>query len=200
MKLEEGLSLIYTRPNDVRVYEYQGQSEPVFYKKHRRKVGLGENFMLGVLNTKTKYIVRLDEEVSLPYCDAMTIMENHPEIKAVYPIYHIMEETEYGYSKTVNIVPYPQGAGIVYDRDAFLEVGGYDTSLDYQADLDFYIRFIMRWGCMVPFAGIYYWTKDGKNRSINHKDKLLYARKKILDKYGLKDSDAHHFGMYHYVR
>ena len=195
------MSLIYTRPHDVRVYEYRGQTEPVFYQKHGKKVGLAENFMLGVENSKTKYICRMDDdENSLPFSDALMILKNHSEIKAVHPIYHIVSINEMSQWTLHNIVPYPQGAGIVYDREAFLSIGGYDTSLDYQADLDFYIRFVLRWGCMMPYAGVYYWNRNGENRSLNDKVKVLEVRKSILNKYGFQDSDVPQFGMYAYVR
>ena len=212
MKSHEELAVIDVSPKKVQCF-YRSSYPKICYEiEHKKPKTLGENFMLGVKNTDSKYLVRIDGDDSWD-CTydgkyALEMLDHHNEYKAVYPFYRLFKITPpkprpdkslgtIEGCQTVNIINSPQGAGIVYDREAFMSVGGYDKTLQYQADLDFYIRFRSQY-----LMGIYpsiYWWRLGDNQSITHKDKLLAQRKKILHKYDLEEYNIPHFGAYAYV-
>lgn len=152
---------------------------------------LSVNFMDAVRSTQSEVIVRIDGDDSL---DPDYISYGLHLVKkfqsAISPTYLIPE-----YWFTVNK---PQGAGIFYPRSQFLYVGGYDETLDYQADLDFYIRYTQLYPIRHIDSLIYKW-RVANGRSLRNTDKILPIRQQILERYGLSDEDVHHFGAYAYV-
>jgi hypothetical protein len=156
--------------------------------------------MLGVENTKSKYLMRLDGDDWMSACltEQNHIFEigfdilNNYNYQAVTPFYVIYKDPF-----SMRVVIEPQGAGIMYKRNAFLEVGGYDVKMDVQADLDFYIRFSSQFN-LTNFPLCYRWNVSDQSRSMNKK-LMLEHRDRILKKYELEDWEVHHFGAYAYV-
>ena len=150
---------------------------------------LGKSMMAGVRTSESKYIVRIDGD-DLPseyYLDYGLYLTKSLGI-AVSPRYLI--------DGLWTFVDKPQGAGIFYEREKFMEVGGYDETLDYQADLDFYIRYTKKYPITTSYGLIYYW-KPGRSKTL--RPEIKNARQLILNKYCMKDSEVHHFGAYAYV-
>ena len=188
------LAIIIVKPKKVVVFYDSGTTNPVLSVEHNEPKSLSVNFMLGVENTESKYIVRIDGDDNYPdmlklfYAATMALACN-PEVDAFSPIY-----------KTIDgelITNKPQGAGILYKREDFLDVGGYDKTLDIQADLDFYIRFTKKYK-MGLYSLVYIWNFIG-GRSFKRKDELSRVRAEILKKHNLQDTDVHHFGAYAYI-
>ena len=152
---------------------------------------LSISFNRAVKDTDKKYIVRIDGGDTIPeYFFQYGLYLTKSLGIAISPVYLMLD-----YWKRVWE---PQGAGIFYEREKFLEIGGYDESLDFQADLDFYIRYTRKYKIHTETSLIYPWKVNG-GRSLTNKDKILGVRKQILDKYGMKDDEVYHFGSYAYV-
>ncbi len=163
----------------------------VYEQKYEEPCPLSKNFMNGVKRSSSTYLVRVDcGDIINNFDQALTILRSS-SCRAVYPLYEML------YDGRVILVDKPQGAGIVYDREAFMSVGGYDTQLDYQADLDFYIRFTSKYS-MFMYLEPYVWRVDKYSRSLN-RGLMLSERKKILDRYQYEDDEVHHFGSYAYI-
>lgn len=145
-----------------------------------------------VRSTSSKYIVRVDGDDPLH-----DVWEYYFEYGLhLIKRYGIATSPTYLIKGAWKTVKYPQGAGIFYERDKFMEIGGYDESLDHQADLDFYIRYTKRFSIYPSDSLIYLWTPG---RSRTRTPEISSARNRILSKYGLKEHDVHHFGAYAYI-
>lgn len=206
-KLKHDLIIIVTRPREVVCYQYDGLLAPVYSYTFKRKTSLSKCFMKGVLNTQSKYIVRIDGDDydftrGMPFGIGVEILDKYPNICAVYPTYKIFNIDKCGLLNHLAWCPYPQGGGIIYNREAFIGCGGYDTRIDHQADLDFYIRFRGE-NKTLHYPAIYYWYCSGKNRSLN-KNLMLKRRKEVLrnhfeDDTVIMDDFIPHFGLYAYI-
>ena len=201
-KLFSDLVIIKVSPKEITAYDSAMYPIPLWIKTFRQKHTLGWNFMYGVKHTKSKYLMRVDADDDFHPCYkvsyGLNILRFRSDINAVSPFYEIFYNNpdNAGNYTVLNVVTRPQGAGIIYDREAFMDVGGYNSFLKYQSDLDFYIKFTNKY-TMGLYPAIYGWRyKD--NGSIKHKDDILILRKEILKKYNKMDNDVHHFGMYAY--
>ena len=197
MKSEDGLSVIYLKPDFIAIYEYPDLKVP-YITISQKPLPLSKNFNKAVKECETKYIVRIDGDDELLINESCIrigydFLKKHPELKAASPHYFLKDK----YDRTLASIAYPQGAGIIYDREAFLSIGGYNPWLNMQADLDFFIRFVSKFGEMEQSDGIYYWSFD-YGRSQNEHE-MLRARKRILKKHRLTDNQVHHFGSYAYI-
>jgi len=159
---------------------------------------LGSNLNLAVANCGCEYFVRIDGDD----WDSWRNIEKFIFIQSCYwqieerdynaccPVYYINSN---GKERILHNAP--QGAGIIWKTKVFKSLGGYDETLQYQADLDFYIRFVQKYKKM-EFSYIKYgWNINLESQSLQ-RIKLLKQRGKILKKYNLKDNEAPHFGAY----
>ena len=204
MKSKNDLAVIVTSPYHLKVYYYPDFKEVIFSKSFRKEKSLSENFMLGVKNSNSIYLMRIDEDDYLYiYLNenaqfgietGLEILKRRPIIKALFPFYELIYV---GVHK--NILIEPQGSGIIYERQAFLDVGGYNQKLDLQADLDFYIRFTSFYDTSY-YPMIYRWLISSNSRSLKRKKEILKVRKEILNKYNLEDWEVHHFGAYYFLK
>lgn len=150
---------------------------------------LGKSMMAGVRTSQSKYIVRIDgDDVPSEYYLEYGLHLIKSLGIAVSPRYLI--------DRSWTFVDKPQGSGIFYEREKFLDVGGYDESLDYQADLDFYIRYTKKYPIHTAYGLIYYW-KPGRSKT--QSQQIKNARQLVLNRYGVKDNEVHHFGAYAYI-
>lgn len=200
MKRLPDLAIIRTWPKRVAVgyYHYNGDIKYLAFEKEHKKVwSLSENFMYGVNNSISKYIIRIDEDDAITNLEmGIWILNHYLEYSAVSPekYFLICDDDKLKLGETT----LPQGAGIIYCRASFIALGGYCEDVDIQVDLDFYIKFLEAGFKMGKYPGIYTWFIDKHSRSLN-KEKMLSEREKILKKWGYKDNEVHHFGAYHYL-
>lgn len=154
---------------------------------------LSENINHAVSMIDTEWFVRIDGDDCILQYGYYQLAENQigrNKPCAFVPTYVLLSSEKLGYCFEF------QGAGVMVNRECFLETK-YDNNLDYQADLDFYIRFNRKH--VIENANIKYYWMIGNNRSIRNKARVLQARKSILSDYSLSDSDVHHFGAYAYT-
>jgi hypothetical protein len=160
---------------------------------------LGDNLNLAVANCGCEYFVRVDGDDWDSWGDidrSIFIQKCNWELEerkfnACCPTYHIDVE---GKDRILHNAP--QGAGIIWKTQVFKDLGGYDETLQYQADLDFYIRFVQKYKKM-EFSHIKYGWNINPDSQSKQRIKLLKQREKILKKYNLKDNQAPHFGAYY---
>jgi len=158
---------------------------------------LGANINAAVKDCRTDYFVRVDGDdwdrwtgmVKFKFYDDSLAMINSQYFYAYCPLYVVFR------NGNENILRHsPQGAGIIYRIDYFNKLGGYDETLNYQSDLDFYIRFTRRYHMGYSMVR-YRWYITDKSQSIDSA-RLLDARYELLEKYQLRDQDIPHFGAY----
>lgn len=163
----------------------------------RPRYGLGKDMMDLVRLSRCKYFIRFDYDDSVDYkliysmLQELIYLNGHgANVGALYPSYMLLD------GSSCRVVKQVQGSAVLYNREAFLEVGGYDETLDHQADLDFYIRFNKRYDYHHVNSACYVW-KPGRSKTFT--PEINVARKAILFKHGVRDEDVHHFGAYAYL-
>ena len=185
------LTVIKVFKDGFQFYHWNNHTMNKGWHRGRDIATLGKNFSDAVKEAKTKYIVRIDgDDSQSAYFNQYGLHLIKAHGFAVSPRYLIKDRW--------NFVDKPQGAGIFYEREKFLEVGGYDESLDYQADLDFYIRYTIKFKIMVEYGLIYLWDAT-KGRSRTLTPEISKARSEILNRYKLDEKEVHHFGGYAYL-
>ena len=141
MKSEEDLAIIRTYPKKIEISYFNPETEIETKEKileHELPLSLSQNFMLGVRDSNSKYLMRIDkDDFCSGFKEGTNCLKFFLDEAAVSPTYLLIKNNRH-----IKDVYDPQGAGIIYKRDAFMDVGGYDESLNIQADLDFYIRTI----------------------------------------------------------
>ena len=195
MNTRPQLAIIVTGIRRCTVYYYPNWT-PVFESEHKDTERLAANFMLGINNSNSDYVVRVDADDwnNIPssfYERGIRALEDNPNVHAVSPLYIVMKD-----GKVLLEIRQPQGAGIFYRRGQ-LELLGYDITLDYQADLEFYIRFLTHYKMEQRDELVYLWGFK-ESRSLKNPEKALSARAIILKTYGYDDNAVHHFGLYPY--
>lgn len=189
------LAVIVTGIRKCTVYYYPNWT-PIFHSEHKDTLCLASNFMLGIDNSNSDYLVRVDADdfESIParfYERGINYLESNPDIHAVSPLYKVCKN-----NKVLLEIREPQGAGIFYRRGQ-IELLSYDRTLDYQADLEFYLRFTQHYKMEQSDNLVYLWGVK-ESRSLKNPEKALAARATILNAYGYKDDAVHHFGLYPY--
>jgi hypothetical protein len=119
-------------------------------------VGLAAASNAGVRASRGRLVLRLDAD---DYLDpnALTVMAGElarrPEIGLVYPDYHCVDEEgrSLGHVRVPRVQDGarlldspPLAAGCLYRRSCFDAIGGYDETLRFQEDYDFWLRFTER--------------------------------------------------------
>ncbi|MEA5388460.1 hypothetical protein VB779_16435 [Haloarculaceae archaeon H-GB11] len=131
-----------------------------------------------------EYVIRLDADdyfdeniltVEASYLDA------NPEIDLVYPDYYTIDDDD----AIINHVRNPEvgeevkllnrsplAAGAMYRKRAWEAIGGYDESLSYQEDYDFWIRFINEFTVHNVNIPLMYYRQHDTNMSRNLSGRL----------------------------
>jgi len=133
----------------------------------------------GIEAADGEYIIRLDADdyfdkniltVEASYLDA------NPEIDLVYPDYYTIDKG--GEIKNHVRLPKvgeevklldrsPLAAGAMYRRSAWEQIGGYNESLNYQEDYDFWIKFITEYDVHNVNLPLMYYRQHGSSMSTN---------------------------------
>jgi len=142
----------------------------------------------GIEAAAGEYVIRLDAD---DYFDEniLTVeaeyLNSNPNIELVYPDYytinddddvidHVHLPTVVSEVKLLNRSPL--AAGAMYRRTAWEKIGGYNESLDYQEDYDFWIRFINKFDVANVNLPLMYYRQHDSNMSDNLSGRLESRR------------------------
>lgn len=138
----------------------------------------------GIAAADGEYIIRLDAD---DYFDEnlLTVeagyLDSHPDVSLVYPDYYTVDEDGQILDHVRNpkveeeiklLNRSPLAAGALYRREAWEAIDGYDESLDYQEDYDFWIRFINRFEVHNVNLPLMYYRRHEDNMSHNLSGRL----------------------------
>lgn len=128
-------------------------------------VGLAAASNLGIRRSRGKYFMRLDADDYLDpraLAEEAGVLERHPDVGMVYPDFNMVDER--GVMLGCANVPRvqdgarllddnPLAGGAMYRRACYDAIGGYNETLRYQEDYDFWLRLTERfraYGLGVP--------------------------------------------------
>jgi CMP-N-acetylneuraminic acid synthetase len=142
----------------------------------------------GIRVADGEYVVRLDAD---DYFDENLVtveaefLDDNPSIDLVYPDYYTISEDgeiiDHVRNMRVNdevklLNRSPLAAGAMYRKSAWKAIGGYNESLDYQEDYDFWIRFINEYTVRNVNLPLMYYRQHGDNMSNNLSGRLSARR------------------------
>ncbi|MBM3251181.1 MAG: glycosyltransferase [Candidatus Omnitrophica bacterium] len=160
-------------------------------------VGLAAACNAGIKESKGKYIIRLDAD---DYFDenillvASSILDAKPDVHLVYSDYYRVDEKgaiidHYKLMKSNDELELldraPLGAGLMYRRLCYDEIGGYNEKLKFQEDYDFWVRFIHRFKVYNVRLPLMYYRKHDGSMSTNIGHRLIarrYVKHDFIDK------------------
>ncbi|MFC1576142.1 glycosyltransferase [Candidatus Omnitrophota bacterium] len=164
-------------------------------------VGLACACNIGMKNSTGKYVIRLDAD---DYFDEnilmieSNILDNQPNIHMVYPDYYRVNQhgqvVEHVRLPKINdevklLDRSPLAAGAMFRRKCYDEIGGYNESLKYQEDYDFWIRFIDKFNVYNVNLPLMYYRKHDANMSSNLDGRMKarqYVKKKFVEEKGYR--------------
>lgn len=155
------------------------ESDPRVKTFHLDGVGLAAASNYGIRMSRGQYIVRLDAD---DYFDEnillieSNVLDRRPEIGMVYPDYYLVNR--YGHiiehlrllkvNDEIKLLDRsPLAAGAMYRRSCYDAIGGYNESLRYQEDYDFWVRFIDKFNVYNINLPLMYYRRHGKSMSTN---------------------------------
>lgn len=156
----------YEHPETIKVLTLSGEGLPTACNR-------------GIEAASGEYIIRLDAD---DYFDENILMveasflEANPDVDLVYPDYYtINKEGEIldhvrlpKVGKEVKLLDRsPLAAGAMYRRSAWEEIGGYNESLHYQEDYDFWIKFTTEFDVHNVNLPLMYYRQHGSSMSTN---------------------------------
>jgi CMP-N-acetylneuraminic acid synthetase/GT2 family glycosyltransferase len=143
----------------------------------------------GIQAANGEYTIRLDAD---DYFDEniLTIeasyLNSNENIDLVYPDYYTINVE----GEILNHVRLPKvgeevklldrsplAAGAMYRREAWEEIDGYNESLDYQEDFDFWIKFISKFNVSNINLPLMYYRQHGSSMSTNFSERMNARRK-----------------------
>ncbi|MBI3088219.1 MAG: glycosyltransferase [Candidatus Omnitrophica bacterium] len=157
-------------------------------------VGLAAASNAGIAASRGDYLIRLDADdyfdehillVEANYLDA------HPPVHMVYPDYYrvdarggILEHVRLPkvYDEVTLLDRSPLAAGAMFRRWCVEQLGGYDESLRYQEDYDFWIRFVDRFTVYNVNLPLLYYRQHDLNMSRNFEARMD-ARRAVKEKF-----------------
>ncbi len=151
-------------------------------------VGLAATANHGIRRSHRRYVMRLDADDFLdPHALMVMVgaLDSRPEIGLVYPDYYRVDEQGrfLGYVRVPRVQEGdrlldnpPLAAGCVYRRSCFDAIGGYDESLRYQEDYDFWLRFTERFGAFGVGLPLLNYRQHGGSMSRNRAPRVAARR------------------------
>lgn len=164
--------------------EYWNYKVFVYPESENFSVSQGSNF--GIAQAKGKYVVRIDPDDRFDENLLMVAMNHLEQGKksygAVYPDFLEIDEkgqvVGYG-SPEVSFEFNPLDAGVVYNKEKLIEIGGYDERLFRQVSYDLMKRFTQKFDVKHVALPLYHYRKHSSNMSSCSLDLILYSRKVI---------------------
>lgn len=166
-------------------------------------LGLAAASNRGIAASRGDYLIRLDAD---DYFDENMLLveahflDSHPNVHMVFPDYYrvdlrggIMEHVRLPkiHDEVTLLDRSPLAAGAMYRRWCFEALGGYDETLRYQEDYDFWIRFIDRFNVYNVNLPLLYYRQHDRNMSRNFDGRMEARRqvkKKFVDAKGTRNS------------
>lgn len=165
----------YEHPETVKVVTLGGEGLPTACNQ-------------GIEAADGEYVVRLDAD---DYFDEnilsveASFLDSNPDVDLVYPDYYTIDRN----GEVLNHVRLPKvgeevklldrsplAAGAMYRRSAWEEIGGYNESLDYQEDYDFWIKFITEFRVHNVNLPLMYYRQHGSSMSTNFAERMNARR------------------------
>lgn len=163
-------------------------------------LGLAAACNRGIAISRGEYIIRLDAD---DYFDEnILLVESHllqrrPEISMVYCDYHRVNESGeiMDYTRLIKVNndtrflhrP-PLAAGAMYRRSCYEAIGGYNESLRYQEDYDFWMRFIEKFKVYNINLPLMYYRQHDSSMSKNQEGRMAarrFVKKSFVESRGL---------------
>lgn len=151
-------------------------------------IGLAGACNRGIEAADGKYVIRLDAD---DYFDEniltieSTYLDANPGVDLVYPDYYTVDNE----GEIINHVRLPKvgeevklldrsplAAGAMYRREAWEAIGGYNESLSYQEDYDFWIKFIAEFNVHNVNLPLMYYRQHGSSMSTNFSERMNARR------------------------
>ena len=160
----------------------------------RNRVGLAAAANAGAKECRGQYLIRLDAD---DYFDEHLLLveshylDTHPQVHMVFPDYYrvdaqggILEQVRLPkvHDEVTLLDRSPLADGAMYRRECFEALGGYDESLRYQEDYDFWIRFIDRFNVYNVNLPLLYYRQHDRNMSRNFNGRMV-ARRSVKAKF-----------------
>jgi CMP-N-acetylneuraminic acid synthetase len=157
-------------------------------------VGLAAAANAGVAASKGEYLIRLDAD---DYFDENILLveahflDSHPQVHMVFPDYFrvdaqggILEHVRLPkvHDEVTLLDRSPLAAGAMFRRWCHEALGGYDESLRYQEDYDFWVRFIDRFNVYNVNLPLLYYRQHDLNMSRNFEGRME-ARRRVKEKF-----------------
>ena len=170
----------------------QFESDPRITIIHQPPRGLPASCNTAITRASGDYIIRLDAD---DYFDENAllvlsgVLDAHPKISLVYPDYflisadgevlgHIRKEK---IGDDLGLLDLPaHGAGTMIRRQCFVEVGGYDETVDCQDGYDLWIKFIARYKVYNVNLPLFYYRRHPVSLSANQ-ERILRARRALKE-------------------
>lgn len=169
---------------------------------HQGPRGLPRSCNTAIAQAAGDYIIRLDAD---DYFDENAllvlsgVLDAHPKIGLVYPDYFLIsgDGEILGHVRRdkigddLGLLDLPaHGAGTMIRRQCFLEVGGYDETVDCQDGYDLWIKFIDRYKVSNVNLPLFYYRRHPVSLSANQ-ERVLRARRAlkercVRERYGAK--------------
>ena len=108
----------------------------------KENVGIGAASNEGLRESKGRLVVRVDADdyVSIHFCNTMVVSILEAQAKAVRCDYFTVDESG-SFLGAYNSVENPIACGIIFEKDALVEVGLYDPKLRTDEDVELEARF-----------------------------------------------------------
>ncbi|MBI4347584.1 MAG: glycosyltransferase [Elusimicrobia bacterium] len=157
-------------------------------------VGLAAAANRGIAASRGEYLIRLDAD---DYFDENILLveshflDTHPNVQMVFPDYYrvdhrggILEHVRLPkvHDEVTLLDRSPLAAGAMFRRWCFEALGGYDETLAYQEDYDFWIRFIDRFNVYNVNLPLLYYRQHDRNMSRNF-ERRMEARRRVKEKF-----------------
>jgi CMP-N-acetylneuraminic acid synthetase len=171
----------------------QFESDPRIRIIHQPPRGLPPSCNTAIALATGEYIIRLDAD---DYFDENAllvlsgVLDAHPKVGLVYPDYflissdgevlgHVRREK---IGDDLGLLDLPaHGAGTMIRKQCFLEVGGYDESVDCQDGYDLWIKFIDRYKVHNVNLPLFYYRRHPVSLSANQ-ERILRARRLLKER------------------
>jgi glycosyltransferase involved in cell wall biosynthesis len=150
---------------------------------NKKNIGLPACLNLGIKNSNSQYIVRLDSDdyVNNKFLEILYMFANYnSKINAYACDYHLIDENEQ-IIETVNCMEKPIGCGIIFRRQDLIKIGMYDEEFLLNEEKDLRSRFENEFVINRIELPLYRYRKHDSNMT-NNKDAMSHYNKKLKDK------------------
>lgn len=163
--------------------------ENINYIENKTNLGLAASLNLGIKNSKSQFIVRVDAD-DWVHKDYLHILKLHLDLNydmdAIACDYKMVDSTQ-RVIQTCNCLEQPIGCGVMFRYQNLIEIGLYDKNFKAREEEDLRIRFLKKFKIDRVQLPLYYYRQHENNKSKdtreqNHFLKRLTKKHKNNDK------------------